>query len=188
MVGSEAQEATSALADVAARYAIGNVLLPSGADRASKSLAAFISACEEKFTPIYEGSEGYQLDLGSGARLTVLALGGQGMILAVERDRPAPRVGTGARWLIFDDVDQDLGRRLISQGRIPTAEVLAFPLSIKTNGNLTSWLGVAHSQAGLWPFADDLGWPEGSELLRSDSHGWVDLSTDGTQMWVRVEK
>jgi beta-lactamase superfamily II metal-dependent hydrolase len=188
VVGSDADETTFALADVAARYEIGSVLIPSGADRTVKSLAAFISACEERYIPIYEGGEGYRLDLGAGARLSVLALGGQGMILAIERDPPAMGGGAGARWLILDGLDEELGQRMISQGKVPAAQVVLFPLAIKQSGNLTEWLRATHPQTGLWPFSDDLGWPQGIELLRSDAHGWVDLATDGVQMWIRGEK
>jgi competence protein ComEC len=188
VVGSETAEATSALADIAARYKIGSVLLPAGADRTAKTLAAFVSACEEKTIPIYEGSEGYRLELGGGASLRVLALGGGGMILAVERDRPIPGIGTGTRWLIFDGFDVETGRRMLSQGKLPTAQVVLFPLAVKQTGNLTEWLRATRPQAGLWPFLDDLGWPEGIELIRADVHGWVDLSTDGVRMWLRAEK
>jgi competence protein ComEC len=188
VVGSSAEETTSALADVAARYNIGNVLIPSGADREAKSLAGFLSDCEQKTIPIYEGSEGYRLDLGSGARLRVLAQGGRGLVLAVERDRPITAGGTGVRWLILDGLDEELGQRMISQGKVPAAQVVLFPPAVKQTVNLTNWLRATHPQAGLWPLSDDLGWPPGIELIRSDAHGWVDLATDGMQMWIRVEK
>jgi competence protein ComEC len=188
VVGAVADGTTSALTDVAARYEIGGVLLPAGADRSAKPLAAFLFACGEKNVPIVEGSEGYRLDLGDGARVRVLGGGGRGMILAVERDRPAPGAGPGTRWLILDGLDEELGRRMISQGKVPGAQVVLFPLAIKQTGLLMDWVLAARPQTGLWPFSDDLGWPEGIELLRSDAHGWVDLATDGERMWVRVEK
>jgi len=36
--------------------------------------------------------------------------------------------------------------------------------------------------------SDEPDWPQGIELPRSDAHEWVDLATDGMQMWIRVEK
>ncbi|MGD0172965.1 MAG: ComEC/Rec2 family competence protein [Anaerolineales bacterium] len=188
VVGSSAEETTSALADVAACYHISNVLIPSGADREAKSLTGFLSDCEQKTIPIYEGSEGYRLDLGSGARLRVLAQGGRGLVLAVERDHLTTAGGTGVRWLILDGLDEELGQRMISQGKVPAAQVVLFPPDVKQTGNLTEWLRATHLQAGLWPFSGDLGWPPEIELLRSDSYGWLDLATDGRQMWIRVEK
>jgi competence protein ComEC len=188
VVGAVADETTSALADIAARYEIGGVLLPAGADRTAKSLAAFLSACGGRNVPIEEGGEGYRLELGNGTRLRILGAGGRGMILAVERDRPSPGAGPGVRWLILDGLDEELGRRLISRGQVPGAQVVLFPLAIKQTGLLMEWVNAARPVAGLWPFADDLGWPEGVDLLRSDVHGWVDLATDGEHMWVRAEK
>jgi hypothetical protein len=188
VVGSEANDGTSALADVAVRYEIGNVLLPEGADRTAKSLAAFLSICGEKGIPVHEAGEGYSLELGDGTHLRILGGGGQGLILAVERDRPAFGVGPGTRWLILDGLDEELGRRMISQGKVPAAQVVIFPRSIKQTALVADWVHATHPQAGLWPFYDDLGWPQEIELLRSDAHGWVDLSTDGERMWVRAEK
>jgi competence protein ComEC len=180
VVGSVLEENTIALPDIAARFAIGGVLLPAGADRTAKPLAAFLSVCAEKRIPIWEGGEGYQLDLGAGARLNVLAQGGQGLLLSVEQGQ--------ARWLILDGLSDETSRRMITRGMVPTAQVVLFPLMVKQTGNLTEWMQAMHSQFGLWPFSADLGWPAGTELLRADAHGWVDLATDGTRMWVRVEK
>jgi hypothetical protein len=69
-------------------YLIGAILLPVGADRTMKLLAAFPSICAEKRIPINEGGEGCRLDLGMGVRLSVPAQSGQGLIQAVESDRP----------------------------------------------------------------------------------------------------
>jgi competence protein ComEC len=188
VVGAVAGETTSALGEVAARYEIGAVLLPAGADRTAAPLAAFLSACAEKKVPIQAGSEGFRLDLGGGARIRILFEGEGGMILAIERDRPAPGGGSGVRWLILDGLDEGSGRKLIAQGKVPAAQIVLFPSAITKTGLLTDWVKVARPLAGLWPYSGDLGWPEGIELLRSDAHGWVDLATDGEHLWVRVEK
>lgn len=93
-----------------------------------------------------------------------------------------------ARWLILDGLSDETGRRMIARGMVPTAQVVLFPMTVKQTGNLTEWMQAVHPQVGLWPFSADLGWPAGTELLRADAHGWVDLATDGKRMWVRVEK
>jgi competence protein ComEC len=180
VVGSTAWENTTALAEVAARFQIGGVLLPAGTDRNAKTLSAFMARCGEKDVPIYEASQGSSLDLGGGSILSVLMLGGEGMVLSVERGR--------SRWLILDGLDEAAARRMLSQGRVPPAQIVLFPLSIKDTGGVTDWLRAARPLASLWPYAEDLGWPDGIDLLRGDAHGWVDLSTDGMQLWVRVEK
>jgi competence protein ComEC len=180
VVGSTAWEDTTALAEVAARFRIGGVLLPAGTDRNGKTLSAFIARCGEEDVPLYEVAAGSSLDLGGGSILSVLMLGGEGMLLSVERG--------SSRWLILDGLDESAGRRMLSQGRVPSAQIVFFPLSIKEAGGLADWLRATRAQASLWPYAEDLGWPDGIALLRADAHGWVDLSTDGTRLWVSAEK
>jgi competence protein ComEC len=180
VVGATSWESTTALFEVAARFEIGGVLLPAGTDRNGTTLAAFLARCREVEIPLYEASAGSRLSLGEDSSLTVLMQSGAGLILSVERRR--------ARWLIFDGLDESAGRFLLSQGRLPSAQIVVFPLSVKETGGLPEWLRAARPLAGLWPYAEDLGWPEGVELLRADAHGWVDISTDGERMWVRVER
>jgi competence protein ComEC len=180
VVGSTAWEGTAALADIASRFEIGGVLLPSGADRNRQTLAAFLARCAEKSIPVQEAAEGTRLDLGGGASVAVLMAGEDGMILSVEFG--------SSRWLFLDGLDAETGRRMLSQGRAPFAQIVVFPLSVKETGGLVEWLRAVRPLAGLWPFANDLGWPEGIELIRADGHGWVDLYTDGARFWIRTEK
>ena len=180
VVGSASPESASSLAEVAARFDIGAVLLPAGADRAGRTLSAFISRCGENNVPIHEAAEGFRLDLGDGAALSILSAGEPGMILAAEFG--------SARWLILDGITGESNPRLLGQGRMPEAQIVVFPLSIKDAGGPSEWIRATRMTAGWWPFADDLGWPEGIELLRSDAHGWVEAATDGTHLWVRTEK
>ncbi len=180
VVGSAAEESTSALAEIGARFEIGSVLIPIGTDRNRKTLTGLLAHCIENNIPILEGGEGYKLDLGRGSTLTVLAQGGSGMILAVEYG--------AARWLILDGLDETVNRRMLTQGRVPSAQAVFFPLSVKKAGGLSDWLRAARPRVGLWPFGADLGWPDGIDLLRADAHGWIDLATDGIHLWVRVEK
>jgi competence protein ComEC len=180
VVGSTAVETTSALAEIAARFEIGGVLLPAGTDRERKPVALFLARCGEKGVAIHEAEDGYRLDLGRSANLAVLARSGEGMILAVEYGR--------SRWLILDGLAEEDSRRMLAQGRVPDAQIVVFPLSIKKTGGLVEWLRAVRPLAGLWPFAEDLGWPDGISLMRADARGWVDLSTDGERMWVSVER
>jgi competence protein ComEC len=180
VIGSTAWKNTTALPELAARFEIGGVLLPAGTDRNGKTVAAFLGACAEKNIPILEALAGSSLELGDGSSLRVLTIGGDGMVLSVEYGQ--------SRWLILDGLDETTSRRMLSQGRVPSAQIVILPLSIKEAGGLTEWLRAARPLATLWPFAEDLAWPDGYTLLRMDSYGWVDLATDGTQLWIRTEK
>jgi competence protein ComEC len=180
VVGSTAWENTTALAEVAARFPIGGVLVPAGTDRNAKTLAAFAARCGEKEVPIFDIPAGTTLDLGGGSVLKILMVSGEGMVLSVEHGR--------SRWLILDGLDETGARRMLSQGWVPPAQIVLFPLLIKDTGGVADWLRAARPLASLWPYVEDLGWPDGIDLLRMDAHGWVDLATDGMQLWVRVEK
>jgi len=48
------------------------------------------------------------------------------------------------------------------------------------------WLALIARQ-GL-PSPETLEAVKGYNLLRTDRNGWIELSTDGEQMWVEVEK
>jgi beta-lactamase superfamily II metal-dependent hydrolase len=49
-------------------------------------------------------------------------------------------------------------------------------------------LSVAPGDANGLPFADTLQALDGYTLLRTDRHGWIDISTDGQRLWVEVER
>jgi beta-lactamase superfamily II metal-dependent hydrolase len=180
VVGSAAADRTSALSDVGARFEIGAVLIPAGTERNRKTLSAFLSRCKEDGVPVFEAAEGSGFDLGGGARLSVLGQGGEGLLLSVEYG--------ASRWLILDGLDDTLGRRMLSQGRMPTAQAVLFPAAVKDTGGVSDWLRAVRPLAGIWPLTADLAWPEGTDLLRSDARGWIELTTDGTRLWVRTEK
>ena len=57
--------------------------------------------------------------------------------------------------------------------------------------NLSPQLIVLNVKAGDengMPSPQTLETTEGYQLLRTDLNGWIDVSTDGSQMWVSVEK
>jgi competence protein ComEC len=180
VVGSAAADRTSALSEIGARFEIGGVLIPAGADRNGKTLSAFLAHCAEDGVPVLEAAEGSTFDLGGGSGLTVWGQGGAGMILSAEFG--------AARWLILDGLDDTLGRRMLTQGRLPSAQIILFPPAVKETGGVSDWLRAVRPLAGVWPFAADLAWPEGTDLLRTDARGWIELITDGVHLWVRAEK
>jgi beta-lactamase superfamily II metal-dependent hydrolase len=49
-------------------------------------------------------------------------------------------------------------------------------------------LSVAAGDPDGLPDATTLAALAGRSLLRTDRNGWIDVKTDGKQMWVRVEK
>ena len=108
-------------------YLIGGIVLPVGTDWTIKLLAAFPSIWTEIRIPINEGGEGYRLNLGhrhapqrAGSEWPGIDPGG--------RKRSYHRrtgVGNGARWLILNGLVEELGRRMVSQGKLPAAILLS---------------------------------------------------------------
>ncbi len=49
-------------------------------------------------------------------------------------------------------------------------------------------LSVAAGDNRNLPDAETLDAVKGYTLLRTDQNGWIELSTDGEQMWIEVEK
>jgi len=49
-------------------------------------------------------------------------------------------------------------------------------------------LSVAAADENGMPDGEVLQSLEGFSLLRTDENGWIEITTDGTQMWVNVEK
>jgi beta-lactamase superfamily II metal-dependent hydrolase len=49
-------------------------------------------------------------------------------------------------------------------------------------------LSVAAGNPRNLPDAETLESVDGYTLLRTDQNGWIELSTDGEQMWVEVER
>jgi beta-lactamase superfamily II metal-dependent hydrolase len=49
-------------------------------------------------------------------------------------------------------------------------------------------LSVAAADENGMPDTEVLESLEGFSLLRTDENGWIEIATDGTQMWVNVEK
>ena len=50
------------------------------------------------------------------------------------------------------------------------------------------WLSVALGDRQGLPYPEMLEALEGYTLLRTDRNGWVEITTDGEQMWVKVER
>ena len=61
--------------------------------------------------------------------------------------------------------------------------------------NPPEWIEKLRSQVvllsvadGVQPDAETLQAVQGYTLLRTDRNGWIELSTDGEQMWVEVQR
>jgi competence protein ComEC len=160
---------------------------PVGSTLASRELRA---ALTEEQISIIPAEPGQELDLGAGARMRVLAAGPRGAVFLVEWDRFRVLVPLGPN---FEDLEGlDNGREI---GRV-TALLLADHGYAPANSS--EWIANLQPEVVLLSVAagDKQGRPspetlqavEGYNLLRTDRDGWIELTTDGDQLWVEVER
>ena len=133
---------------------------------------------------------GQTLDLGDGAVLRVLTAGPRGAILLLEWDRFRLLLPLGAN---LDDLEAlEYGKSIGNISALLLADSGYAPI------NPPEWIANLRPQVVLLSVAagDREGLPdpetvkavEGYTVLRTDCNGWIELSTDGKQMWVEVEK
>ena len=189
VVAGPDNEDLSALPETIQRYPPENVLWagPTGGTRGASSLWKALSAAD---IPITRLQAGQVLDLGDGARLEALTVGSRGAVFLLEWDSFRLLLPLGLDFEAMDALEQ--GK---SVGRV-TALLLAqsgyAPL------NPPAWIANLQPQVVLLSVEagdpDNLPSPEtlaavaGYTLLRTDENGWIELTTDGKQMWVEVER
>jgi len=136
---------------------------------------------------------GQRLDLGRGAALEILSLGGkQGATFlltwgAFRALLPTSWVASGTA------LTPDPGANWHEP-----VNVLLMPGSGAVSLNPPGWIASLHPQVILLsvpaqnrsslPDAEALQAAQGFQILRTDQNGWIEITTDGRQMWVTEEK
>ena len=132
---------------------------------------------------------GQSFDLGSGASLRVLSTDPRGAVLLLEWGNFRLLLPMGADLEALEALQSDSTMRNISA--LLLVESGYAPL------NPPGLISALHPQLALLSVAagDKTGLPspetitalDGYNLLRTDQNGWIEISTDGSQMWVQVE-
>ena len=140
--------------------------------------------------PITRMQPGQSLNLGSGVSLQVLSIDARGAVLLLEWDNFRFLLPLGMDFVALETLHQDSAMRSIS--------ALLLPESGYAPLNPPEFISFLHPQVALLSVApaDKTGLPspetlealEGYNLLRTDINGWIELTTDGSQMWVEVER
>lgn len=133
---------------------------------------------------------GHNLDLGEGAWLRTLAVGRRGAVLLLEWG--------DFRALLPMGIDFDLLDNLQADPRLNQITAFLLADSGYAPSNPPEWIEKLHPQVTLLSVAagDREGRPDPDvldalkdyTLLRTDRDGWIELTTDGEQLWVEVEK
>ena len=188
VVASPAQNQVGALPRLVERYPPQEVLWAGAThDSAAAQLQQTLNALGIR--PAL-AETGQALDLGDGARLRVLSAGRRGAILLLEWGsfRTLLPVGLEAEQLADPHFLQSL----------PPVTALLLAESGYAPLNPPGWIGKLKPQVVLLSVAagDREGRPdpetleavEDYTLLRTDRNGWIEITTDGEQMWVEVER
>ena len=130
------------------------------------------------------------LDLGEGAILRVLATGPRGSVLLIEWQNFRALLPIG---MSFEALDE-----LRNGASVGPVSVLSLADSGYAASNPPEWIANLNPELVILNVAagDENGMPDSEvletvkeySLLRTDQNGWVEITTNGEQMWVNVER
>ena len=177
------------LPTVLERYPAEQVLWAgdTAASNASRQLSA---ALIEMDTGVQAAQPGQALDLGDGARLEVLYTGKRGATLLLSWKNFRALLPVGLDTSALDEIGD--GKEI---GQL---SALLLPGSGHAPLNPPEWphglnpqvvlLSVSAKDSRGLPDAKTLQTWEGYTLLRTDRNGWIELTTDGEQMWIEARR
>ena len=144
----------------------------------------------EKNIPITKAETGSELDLGEGAILHVLNVNTRGAVLLLEWNEFRALLPVGMNFSAQEELEYGKG--------IKTTSLLLIADSGYAPINPPQWfanlnpqliiLSVAAGDPDGLPYESTLEAIEDYPLLRTDYNGWIEVITDGTEMWVEVER
>jgi len=189
VVAATDEEQVAALPRTLERYPADAVLW-SGNEQASFSslaLREYFTLIDSKVTIAVQGDV---LDLGDGGTLRVLTSGPRGAVLLIEYKNFRALLPIGMSFEALDELGYGTEVGQIS--------VLSLANSGYAASNPEDWivnlnpelvvLSVSAADENGMPDSETLDAVKGFSLLRTDHNGWIEITTDGDQMWVNVEK
>jgi competence protein ComEC len=183
------EEQVAALPRVIERYPPETVLW-SGNKQASFSSQVLSEYLTLQGVYVIDAKPGEVLDLGDGATLTMLTVGPRGSVLLLEYQNFRALLPIG---ISFEALDE-----LRAGASIGPVSVLSLADSGYLPSNPPEWienlnpelviLSVAAGDENGMPDPDVMESVKDHALLRTDQNGWIEISTNGQQMWVNVER
>ncbi len=189
IIASTQEEQLSALPRVIERYPPDQVLW-SGNVQASFSARLLDEYFAEQGIPVSRAEAGQRLELGGGAFIEVQAAGPRGSVLLIEYGnfRVLLPIGLSEGTLESLEFGNSIGKvdvlLLADAGYAPSNPPDIFE---NLNPQLVV-LDVAAGDPNGMPSQEVLDSLDGYSLLRTDRNGWIDVSTDGIEMRVTVER
>ncbi|HEX6033438.1 MAG TPA: ComEC/Rec2 family competence protein, partial [Anaerolineales bacterium] len=189
IVAGTDEEDVAALPRVIERYPPDAVLW-SGNTQASFSAGVLNEYLATSDIHVLNAEPEQVLDLGDGATLRVLTTGPRGAVLLVEWENFRTLLPIG---MSFEALDE-----LRNGAEVGQVSVLSLADSGYAASNPPEWIANVNPEVVLLSVsaADENGMPDTEvlesvkdyQLLRTDRNGWVEITTDGTRMWVNVER
>lgn len=189
MVASPLEAEIGALPVVAGRYPPDRVLWI-GERSPSRAADVLRSNLKQENIPVVDFTAGSKVLLGNRVHIDVLTRTNRGGILLIRYD--------SFRALLPYGVSKDEIQR--SRDGLDIGHVSLYMLADcgYLGSNPSSWIRNLNPRLGILNVAPDdpRGLPSprllehmaGYSLLRTDVHGWIEITTDGRQMWIDVEK
>lgn len=189
IVASTDEEQIAALPRVLERYPPDTVLW-GGNRQASFSAGVLNEYLISQRIPVTEMETDQVLDLGDGAALTVLTTGPRGAVLLLEYQNFRTLLPIGMNFEALEDLDYGKSVGPVSVLSLADSGYAASnpeSLIVNLNPELIVLSVDAADQNGM-PDGETLEIVKDYTLLRTDINGWIEISTNGSQMWVNVER
>ncbi len=183
------EQQVAALPRILPRFPPKNVLL-AGNPGASTSARAAMEWLDEQGTPIVDAEAGQLLDLGDGALLRVVDVSPRGASLLVMWNEFHLLLPIGANLDTLKSLENGAAigpvdvLSLSQSGYAP----LAPPEWIQNLDPRLVVISVSAGDVNNRPDKAALEALGGRSVLRTDRNGWIDVSTDGKEMWVNVQR
>lgn len=162
----------------------------SGAPAGTPASRALQRSLGEAGVPVTLAESGQVLDLGQGAVLRVLSVSRRGLVALIEWGDFRALLPFGMDFETLDILQADSSLAGISVFLLADAGYAPV--------NPPEWIEKLHPQVVLLsvepgrdtdrPSPETLQALQGYPLYRTDQNGWIEITTDGKQMWMAVEK
>jgi len=189
VIASTDEEQVAALPRVLERYPPDAVLW-SGNDQASFSSLVLKEYLTVNAIQVKNAEVDDVLDLGDGGTLRLLTAGSRGAVLLIEYKNFRAVLPVG---MSFEALDE-----LKNGATVGPVSLLSLADSGYAASNPEEWISNLNPELVVLSVdaADENGMPDGEaldavkgySLLRTDESGWIEISTNGDQMWVNVER
>jgi len=189
IIASTQENQLSGLPRVVERIPPSKVLW-AGNEEASFSARNLDEWFVEQSIPVTRAEAGSELDLGEGALLHILNVNSRGAVLLLEWNEFRAMLPVGMNFTAMEELNYGEEIEMISAlllGDSGYAPINPPEWIANLNPQLIILSVAAGDPDGL-PHEGTLETIEDYSLLRTDYNGWIEITTDGAEMWVEAER